>query len=452
MSVFLRLFATIGLIFLLSSAGGALIGYFDARMRMETELRAAMAVGKSSADRAVTALANSFRPADHLTEFVSLFDGDRHLQAKLIGANGGIIFQSKLLPPEENVPAWFVRLLEPAPVVEEFKLPGYLSNYAHLVIETNGRNEIDDIWSGALVAAVTLLLFMGLVLSLVALVVWHALRPVKPLLTAFEKFGTAEESAELTPVGPPEFRQLYAGFNAMAARLKTTERRNAALSAQIATIQEEERAELARDLHDDVGPLLFAIDVDAAAIRAIAGEKKMAKAEAMKETSARAQAISRSAVTIKQLVRAILARLRPNLAADIGLEQALIDLVAGEQERHPGVKFEEQLDGDCHEPLASAALYAVAREAIHNALHHARPQRVSLSLRTVAPGNLELAVENDGGGLKPARPGSHGLRNMRERIEALGGRFAIEELNDAAGVRVRAALPTGLSALKEHAA
>ncbi len=114
MSVSLRLFATIALIFLLSSTGGGLIGYYDARQRIAAELDSAMVVGQASAERAVAALARSFRPAGHLTEFVSLFDGDRHLQASLLGPNGQVIKQSTLLPAERAVPAWFIKLLDPA--------------------------------------------------------------------------------------------------------------------------------------------------------------------------------------------------------------------------------------------------------------------------------------------------------------------------------------------------
>lgn len=438
MSVSLRLFTAIALIFVLSSAGGGVIGYYDARHRIDAELEAAIVVGKASADRSVAALANSFRPASHLMEFVSLFDGDRHLQARLVSPNGTLIRESTLLAPENDVPEWFVRLLQSAPRSLEFKLPGELAGYATLILKTDARNEIDEIWSSALLAFMTLLLFMGLVLSLVTLVVWHALRPVRPLLAAFDRIGTDKPADKLAPFGPPEFRQLHAGFNAMAERLKATEQRNVALGEQIATVQEEERAELARNLHDEVGPLLFSIDVDAAAIRAMAGGKGAVE---RKQIAERAKAISAGAVTIKQHVRTILARLRPNIAADIGLEQALIELVAGEQKRHPSVRFEEKLDGDCRDAVASAALYAVAREAIHNALKHARPSRVRLSLQRTEPARLELAVENDGGSLAPPRTASHGLRNMRERIEALGGRFSIEESGSPRRILVRAAVP-----------
>ena len=123
-SVSLRLFTTIALIFLLSSAGGALIGYYDARQRIDTELEAAIVVGKASADRSVAALANSFRPADHLMEFVSLFDGDRHLQAKLVDPDGRLIKELTLLAPENPVPGWFLELLRPEPRTMQFRLPG----------------------------------------------------------------------------------------------------------------------------------------------------------------------------------------------------------------------------------------------------------------------------------------------------------------------------------------
>lgn len=435
MSVILRLFATIGLIFLLSAVGAGLLAYHQAREQIAEEMDAAMVVGRATAERTTAALATSFRPSSHLTEFVSLFDGDRHLKAKLYGP-GGLIAQSKLLESPQTVPAWFSDMLRPVPKIERLALPSPIGRVASVTLETDPTNEIQEAWRGFALTGLAAAAFMALVLTLIALVVWHAMRPVRPLLDAFEKLGTQRGAPLIAPHGPPEFRRLHASFNAMAKRLDETERRNAALSAQIATVQEEERADLARDLHDEVGPQLFAIDVDASAIRSLAGRKPTGKA---KDIAARATAISASAVATKQHVRAILARLRPNLAADIGLEQALIELVAGEQQRYPDITFEEALTTDCGDPIASAALYAVAREAMHNALRHAKPKLIRLSLSPLDNTGIELAVENDGGQLKAPQPGSHGLRNMRERVEALGGRFSIEEVGYS--VRVRASVP-----------
>ena len=64
----------------------------------------------------------------------------------------------------------------------------------------------------------------------------------------------------------PNLARLAKGFNTMVERLDAAQARNLRLNEQLMTLQEEERTELARDLHDEVGPFLFAVHLDAASI------------------------------------------------------------------------------------------------------------------------------------------------------------------------------------------
>ena len=99
----------------------------------------------------------------------------------------------------------------------------------------------------------------------------------------------------------------------MAARLAAMRERNRALEEQILTLQDEERADIARDLHDEIGPHLFAANVDAAMAASLIGAGR--PDAALEQVRAIAAAIGH----IQRLVRDILRRLRPTHLAELGL-------------------------------------------------------------------------------------------------------------------------------------
>jgi two-component system sensor histidine kinase UhpB len=90
------------------------------------------------------------------------------------------------------------------------------------------------------------------------------LRPLDRLTRALEEVGDGRFRTRFGGRLPPELARLRDSFNRMAARLADADADNRRLNAQLLTSREEERSELARDLHDEVGPYLFAIGADAA--------------------------------------------------------------------------------------------------------------------------------------------------------------------------------------------
>ena len=101
---------------------------------------------------------------------------------------------------------------------------------------------------------------------LIYAVIGRALRPLENLSSAFEQIGKGDYHGRLPERGPPELTRLASGFNLMTQRLATIAAQNRRLNERLLTLQAEERADLARDLHDEIGPLLFAVDMTAATI------------------------------------------------------------------------------------------------------------------------------------------------------------------------------------------
>jgi two-component system sensor histidine kinase UhpB len=209
------------------------------------------------------------------------------------------------------------------------------------------------------------------------------------------------------------------------------------LQEQLLTVHDEERTDLARELHDEIGAYLFAVSLDAANIERLADQAGAPRiVEQVRETQAAIGHIQRH-------VRDILLRLRPVRAVEFGLEPALNQLVAFWRVRRPEVAFAARFEGpdDTMDDAAREALYRVAQESLQNALRHAHPTRIDIEVGLEADGDLVLQVTDNGALAGPARgEGGFGLQGMRERMRALAGSLDAGPI-EAGGWRVRARLP-----------
>jgi two-component system sensor histidine kinase UhpB len=245
-----------------------------------------------------------------------------------------------------------------------------------------------------------------------------------------------------------EARQIGESFNRMAAAVEETmrireqaERVRAqladgrALARVIQSRMEEERRLLARELHDELGQTVTAIRSIAASIdTAGSGE----------ETARRIGMIEELAVRLQEGMRELIPRLRPLALDELGLAEALRDLVEDYRLHHPGIAFDLAIEGslDGVPDELAIALYRVVQESLTNIVKHAHATRCAVGL-AARPEELSLRVEDDGTGFGEtdlAKPGRFGVRGMRERIESLGGSlsFARAELG---GLAVIARLP-----------
>jgi two-component system sensor histidine kinase UhpB len=224
----------------------------------------------------------------------------------------------------------------------------------------------------------------------------------------------------------------------MAGRIREFQQRNRELTEQILTLQEEERAEIARDLHDEVGPYLFAINVDAGDISRLLRQGDKAR------VAERAGSIREAAAHIQKHVKAILRQLRPTDALAFGLRAAIDDLIAFWSRRHPDVAFtvEMAIQGAAVSRRIEDVAYRLVQESISNAIRHGRPSNVAVSIVALPGDQLSIAISDDGAGLRLASPrGGMGLAGMAERVRALNGVFEIAAAAGARGARASARLP-----------
>ena len=189
-------------------------------------------------------------------------------------------------------------------------------------------------------------------------------------------------------------------------------------------MQDEERRDIARDLHDEIGPFLFTVR---AGVGALARKAKAPGADPDLLAEA-CEKIDGQIAALQQVNRRILGRLRPAALTEMGLADALEALARGWRETRSDVDIDLALDGargDIDETTALTA-YRVAQEGLTNAFRHSGASRILLCVRRDGD-VLSVEVSDDGAGLaRKAVNGGLGLRGMAERVEALGGKLRIE--------------------------
>jgi len=219
--------------------------------------------------------------------------------------------------------------------------------------------------------------------------------------------------------------------------------RTRALEEQILTLQDEERADIARDLHDEIGPQLFAANIDAATAASLIGA---GRGEAALE---QVRSIAGAIGNIQRLVRDILQRLRPTHLAELGLSSAILDLVAFWKARRPEIEFQTALADDRELPEGvQETLYRIVQESLSNAVRHGAPRTIRIAIEWSGDG-ARVQVVNDGAPEANAAPG-YGLTGMAERVAAAGGALSA---GPAAGGAwsVEARLPIAVAAREEAA-
>jgi two-component system, NarL family, sensor histidine kinase UhpB len=437
MSLKVRLVLWVALMLLVSLMLGAGLAWWHATRSVATEMQAALVVGQQTVQTVIPHIGPDDDRGAALRQLIGTFNGNRHLRATLIGTDGATAAVSALLPPPEHVPSWFGSTVMPnsAPSIR-IALPEAAGG-GSILLETDPHNELTEVWTDFLDDIEILALFAGITFPTIYWTLARALVPLERLASGFREIGAASLPEHVVEEGPPELRQLAAGFNAMVDRLAAIEAKNRRLAEQLSTIQEDERAELARDLHDEIGPYLFSMGVDVAALLASAGARND---EAM---AAQIRAIRDGVTHIQHEVRAILARLRTGSLTEFGLPQAIHNLTTFWQSRRPEVTITVRaVAADGFGEVLDGAVYRIVQESLSNAMRHGKPRLIEVVIDAAAGHEVLVEVKDDGGGLKASTgPRGFGIRGMVERTTALGGNLEIHGSAQPAGVRVAARLP-----------
>jgi signal transduction histidine kinase len=331
-----------------------------------------------------------------------------------------------------HVPQW-VRALLSVPLL--IKIAGANALIVVIAAAVSLRMHQLDNADRALVGVLLMALVLSLVVSLVLVKV--ALLPIRELEVMADRVWRGDLDARVRPsiVADRDMARVGRTINLLLDSLTSDRARMRRLASQVISAQDEERARIARELHDSTAQTLTAVVLQLSA--AVRDTQDPAMAERLAEVKTMAGAALEE-------VRNMSHRMHPRVLDDLGLVAALEWLARGAHES-AGVTVTVDAFGDAADlpPTAAPVLYRVAQEALGNALRHAAPTSVGITLR-VAPDSAMLEVVDDGRGFDVAeaearRPGM-GLFSMRERVSLVDGQLEVTSA-PGAGTRVVATIP-----------
>jgi two-component system sensor histidine kinase UhpB len=346
-----------------------------------------------------------------------------------------------------DAPAWYAALVRPPPTERSIDLDG-----ARLVLTANPTRAILDGWDNLfdiLFSQFLLLLLADLVLFWL---VGRWLAPLERIERGLREIEQGDHQVRLPPLQGKEAGEMGRAFNRMAqavedniqvrqasaeaqARLDAQREFTMLLHARI----EEERAAIARELHDELGQSLTAI-------RSIAKSMMQHPDVVAGPLERHAKMLFDTAGMTSDAMRRLIPRLRPIQLEGMGLVDAIRDLLTETQQNHSEVRFELSVEREGLPALddqLELTAYRIVQEAVTNVVRHSGASRAMVVIG-VEGSALKITIADNGKGAETLqREGHYGVRGMQERAVAFGGDIVFGRGADG-GLAVRVTLPLKL--------
>jgi two-component system sensor histidine kinase UhpB len=338
-------------------------------------------------------------------------------------AAAGVASGNSPMSSVDGVPAWFVRLLIAPNISDRFPIYVAGQRVGDLVFKANMSADLSERWLtfvGILISAVILAIISS---SIAYFTVGATLRPLRGIETGLTQLRAGNYDVRLLCEGPPEIRKSCRELNELASTLSELSSENTSLLRRLVILEEQERRDLSRELHDELGPLLFAIRANSNAL--------LERFEFSQSDNSPAAKLQQAVEALQHTNRRILDRLRPMHIQELGLQRSVTDLVKDAETRAPDIGFELEFDTGsvALDDVVANTIYRAVQESLTNILKHADAAtvRVSVALRQ---SGIAMSVVDDGVGFSDSARLGRGLTGMRERVRALGGTFSFERVGE----------------------
>lgn len=421
----------------------------EAGPRIQAEDNSVIRLAREFIDASIADLKSSPDPEAKLAGLVEGLQKLRHVSvtrardgaSTAMEPNGAAVTDSRFDAP----PEWFVTMVRPeqtsvrVPIVVEGK------SYGTLLIASHPSDEIAEIWDGIVTQLEVGSVIAAALLILTMLVVSRALTPIQSLADAMSGIEAGRYDTRVTPTGSAEIAAICEKLNHLAGTLGDAVADKQRLAERVVSLQDVERKEIARELHDEFGPYLFALRAHATSLMRMADAAKPDVAGLRKHGAAMLEQVN----ALQQFNRRVLDKLRPAGLSELGLSEALAALVRFWRDAHPGVSVETEISqslGPVGE-TAELTIYRVVQEALTNAFRHSGATQVSVTIEPVAGAGrvgraARVRVSDNGEGLPSEHKLGLGMIGMRERVMALGGTMTVVS---SGGVTVEAVVPNSVN-------
>jgi len=350
----------------------------------------------------------------------------------------------------DAAPEWFIAMVQSRTDVRNVDLTVRGALVANVSLAAKPDDEISEAW--VLLRKVALWWVVGSLLTCVGLyfVLGYILGPLTAFANGIRELEDGHYDFRVPQIRIQELVPISANINTLASALQKAKADNSKLYRQLIAVQEDERRQIAADLHDEVGPCLFGIMAATSSIRRQAEALPAPQARSIIDATAEIVAISDK---LRTMNRGLLARLRPVALGRVSLEELLSDLITSLARANPDVHFGRAMEW-LPKSLGEAidlTIYRSIQEGITNALRHSGATRIDIHIACAGPdgrepggGKICVGIEDNGHGFMPGTPFGFGISAMRERVHLLGGSLAIG-LRQAGGTVLAIEIPVSAS-------
>ena len=358
------------------------------------------------------------QPVRHLN--ISIKDNQREIQNKKDFYKNG---------ENSSAPYWFVKA-----IMIDFSTHSYDINVADgstktIFITANPMDEISEAWGETKVFFWSIVLMLLIIFLTVNLVFNSMLQAVKAILSGLRQVEAGNFDHVLPQFKISEFDAIATEINGMSLALNTAQTNNQALARHTMQIQETERQNMSRELHDEMGQSLTAI-------KAMAVTCQQAETDVNAVTSSIIEICDHLSVVVRSMMKT----LHPLSLMELGLGATLFELVSEWQRRSGELQFDLNYDASLDNLSNDITIhvYRIVQECLTNVVRHANASQVAILV--VKRGDAVWITVSDNGQGKQLNSSGFGLLGMRERAESLGGQFKLESVCDG-GVNVVVQLP-----------
>lgn len=339
-------------------------------------------------------------------------------------------------------PLWFGKIYEHFfdPDYEVEHRVGFFALYIGTIVVTLNKDvELSRAWrslKGLMGLTITTVLAVSI---LVYVAISRSLKPTKRIVESLEQMRLGHLDTRVPNFGVKEWKQTAEAINQLAESQQAVIANNKKLAFKLMNVQEEEHRHIARELHDEFGQCLAAINAVTSSINQTA---KQECPEILTETDT----ISRTTLHMMEVLKDLLVRLRPIDIDELGLTDSLEKLFnSWNNHSNDKTHYSLAIQGNLNQlpkPLP-VNIYRIIQESLTNISKHAKASKAVVELKVEPTGMLHIYIEDDGiveSSNDFNLSSGMGLLGIKERVEALGGSSAFTAI-EPNGLSINIQLP-----------
>ncbi|QIB35757.1 ATP-binding protein [Ancylobacter pratisalsi] len=417
----------------------------NARRATETEILSSLAVAVRFVEETALRLADAPDSTGSLAQLPLHINGLRHVRIRIEDAQGNGV---DVAPPtrdveddeKEEVPGWFTALISVPPAERDVSVFENGALVGHVRVTGEASDEIAEVWEDMSSLAWLAIVVNVAILAALYLALGRLLKPLNTLSAGLQELEEGHFEHRLPPPSVSELAVIADRFNALGLALRRARDDNSRLNERLIQVQDDERRQIASDLHDELGPCLFGLRANLESLARLSARTETDLAGRMAE---RVETMVEILDRIQGLNRQLLRRIRPMALGHVPLSAVIADLVADFRGHAPDRTFRLVSTGlaDRYGDSIDITVFRCLQEAVTNALRHGDAMQIGITLRHDSrEGLLELVVEDDGTGMRADTSPGFGLIGIEERIGALGGCWRIVP-GEPHGTRIEITIP-----------